>query len=231
MRRKVLVVDDDRKTVALVRMYLEQDGFHVLCAYDGTTSLELARRERPEVIVLDMMLPGIDGAQVCRTLRAESDVAILMLTARAALEDRIAGLDLGADDYVVKPFSPRELVARVRAVTRRLPTDTAFRGPDEIRQGEVVLNCRAREARVGDRLVNITPVEFRLLAVMIAEPGRVFTREQLVSKVFGYDYEGLDRTIDAHMVRLRRKFEPEPAHPRFLKTVYGVGYMFAVTPR
>jgi DNA-binding response OmpR family regulator len=212
-------------------MYLEQDGFHVLCAYDGHASLELARRERPEVVVLDMMLPGVDGAHVCRTLRAESDVAILMLTARAALEDRVAGLDLGADDYVVKPFSPRELVARVRAVTRRLPTETAFRGPEEIRQGEVVVNCRSREVRVGDRPLNVTPVEFRLLTVLIAEPGRVFTREQLVSKVFGYDYEGVDRTIDAHMVRLRRKIEEDPARPRFLKTVYGVGYMFAVPQR
>lgn len=226
MSRKILVVDDDRKTVALVKLYLERDGCTVLCAYDGTTALSLARREKPEVIVLDLMLPGVDGGQICSTLRAESDVAILMLTARATLEDRIAGLDLGADDYLVKPFSPRELVARVKAVMRRLPSEALFRGPEEIVRNDVCINTRTREVRVRGRLVNLTPVEFRLLTVLAGEPGRVFTREQLVIKVFGHDYDGLDRAIDVHVMRLRRKVEPDPADSPYLKTVYGVGYTF-----
>lgn len=227
MPRKVLVVDDDRKTVALVKLYLEKEGYSVLTAYDGNAALTTARREKPEVIVLDLMLPGIDGAQICRTLRSESDVAIVMLTARATLEDRVVGLDIGADDYVVKPFSPRELTARIRAVTRRLPTETVFRGPEEISHDDVVINLRRREAQQGGRALSLTPVEFRMLVVFVSEPGRVFTREQLVAKVYGYDYEGLDRTIDAHVLRLRKKVEPEPTQPRYIKTVYGVGYMLA----
>ncbi len=227
MGRKILVVDDDRKTVALVKLYLERDGFSVSCAYDGNTALDLARREKPEVVVLDLMLPGVDGGEICRTLRDESDVAIVMLTARAALEDRVAGLDLGADDYVVKPFSPRELTARVRAVIRRLPSETIFRGPEEIRQGDLVLNLRNRNARVGVRELKLTPVEFRLLAVFAAEPGRVFTREQLVAKVYGYDFDGFDRAIDATVARLRKKVEADTSHPRYLRTVYGVGYVLS----
>ncbi|TVR74399.1 MAG: DNA-binding response regulator [Spirochaetaceae bacterium] len=226
MSRKVLVVDDDRKTVALVKLYLEREGCTVFYAYDGTAALNVARREKPEVIVLDLMLPGIDGGKICTTLRAESDVAILMLTARATLEDRIAGLDLGADDYLVKPFSPRELVARVKAVMRRLPSEALFRGPEEIIREDVHINTRTREARVDGQLINLTPVEFRLLTVLAGEPGRVFTREQLVTKIFGHDYDGLDRAIDVHMMRLRRKVEPDPSDSRYLKTVYGVGYTF-----
>lgn len=227
MGRKVLVVDDDHKTVSLVKLYLQKDGFTVFSAHDGPGALSVARRERPEVVVLDLMLPGIDGLQICRTLRAESDVAIVMLTARATLEDRVTGLERGADDYLVKPFSPRELVARVHAVVRRLPEERVFRGPEEIRHGEITINLRTREAWVEGEKITLTPVEFRLLAVLAAEPGRVFTREQLVVTVFGNDYDGLDRTIDAHVLRLRRKVEKQPGEPRFVKTVYGVGYTCA----
>ncbi|TVR29431.1 MAG: DNA-binding response regulator [Spirochaetaceae bacterium] len=225
--RKILVVDDDRKTVRLIRLYLEQDGFRVICAYDGPSALRLARDTHPEVIVLDLMLPGISGVEVCRTLRAESEAAIIMLTARVALEDRVGGLEAGADDYVVKPFSPRELLARVRAVVRRLPAEAVFRGPDEVSCGELTLNFQRHEVRLGSRLLDITPVEFRLLGAMIREPRRVFDREQLVQRVFGYDYEGLQRTIDVHIRNLRRKIEDDPARPVYIKTVYGVGYTFA----
>ena len=225
--RKVLVVDDDRKTVSLIRLYLEQDGFRVICAYDGPSALRLARDTHPEVIVLDLMLPGISGVEVCHTLRAESEAAIIMLTARVALEDRVGGLEAGADDYVVKPFSPRELLARVRAVVRRLPAEAVFRGPEEVSCGELAVNFQRHEVRLCSRLLDLTPVEFRLLGVMIREPRRVFDREQLVQRVFGYDYEGLERTIDVHIRNLRRKLEADPARPEYIKTVYGVGYTFA----
>ena len=224
---RVLVVDDDRKTVGLVKLYLEHEGYSVSCAYDGVAALKTARSLKPDVIVLDLMLPGMDGVAVCRTLRAESDVAIVMLTARATLEDRVAGLDFGADDYVVKPFSPRELVARVRAVTRRLPLHAVFRGPEEISHGSLTLNLRTHEARAADRALTLTPVEFRLLAAFVRDPGRVFSREQLVEKIYGYEYEGLERTIDVHVRNLRRKLEPDPARPVYIVTVYGVGYTLA----
>ncbi|TVQ35098.1 MAG: DNA-binding response regulator [Spirochaetaceae bacterium] len=224
---RVLVVDDDRKTVGLVKLYLEHEGYSVSCAYDGVTALKTARSLKPDVIVLDLMLPGIDGVEICRTLRAESDVAIVMLTARATLEDRVAGLDFGADDYVVKPFSPRELAARVRAVTRRLPHYTVFRGPQEISHAGLTLNLRTHEARSGDQKLNLTPIEFRLLTAFVRDPGRVFSREQLVEKIYGYEYEGLERTIDVHIRNVRRKLEPDPARPVYIVTVYGVGYTLA----
>jgi len=219
--KRVLVVDDDAKTVELVKLYLNRDGYRVLTAYDGVESLRLARESRPDLIVLDLMLPGMDGLEVCRTLRDESDVPIIMLTARTTDEDKLTGLGLGADDYVTKPFSPRELAARVRAVLRRLPGE---RGPAEIKRGELALNFLKQEASVAGRPLNLTPVEFKLLGVLIKEPSRVFSRAELVEKALGYDYKGFDRTIDVHILNLRRKLEPDPRHPRYIKTVYGFGY-------
>jgi len=219
--KRVLVVDDDAKTVELVKLYLNRDGYRVLTAYDGVESLRLARESRPDLIVLDLMLPGMDGLEVCRTLRDESDVPIIMLTARTMDEDKLTGLGLGADDYVTKPFSPRELAARVRAVLRRLPGE---RGPAEIKRGELALNFLKQEASVAGRPLNLTPVEFKLLGVLIKEPSRVFSRAELVEKALGYDYKGFDRTIDVHILNLRRKLEPDPRHPRYIKTVYGFGY-------
>jgi len=219
--KRVLVVDDDAKTVELVKLYLNRDGYRVLTAYDGVESLRLARESRPDLIVLDLMLPGMDGLEVCRTLRDESDVPIIMLTARTMDEDKLTGLGLGADDYVTKPFSPRELAARVGAVLRRLPGE---RGPAEIKRGELALNFLKQEASVAGRPLNLTPVEFKLLGVLIKEPGRVFSRAELVEKALGYDYKGFDRTIDVHILNLRRKLEPDPRHPRYIKTVYGFGY-------
>jgi len=221
--KRVLVVDDDAKTVELVKLYLNRDGYRVLTAYDGIEALRLIRESHPDLIVLDLMLPGIDGLEICRTVRAESDVPIIMLTAMTTDQDKLTGLDLGADDYVTKPFSPKELAARVRAVLRRLPGE---RGPTEVKHGELTVNFLKHEASLAGRLLNLTPVEFKLLGVFVKEPGRVFSRAQLIEKAVGYDFEGFDRTIDVHILNLRRKLEPDPSHPRYIKTVYGTGYKF-----
>jgi two-component system alkaline phosphatase synthesis response regulator PhoP len=221
--KKVLVVDDDVKTVELVRLYLKRDGYQVLVAYDGVEALRLAREGCPDLIVLDLMLPDIDGLDVCRTLRHESAVPIIMLTARTTDQDKLVGLDLGADDYVTKPFSPKELAARVRAVLRRLPGE---RGPEEIKTGELSMNFAKHEAQFAGRPLNLTSVEFKLLGVLAKEPGRVFTRANLIEEALGYDFEGFDRTIDVHILNLRRKLESDPSHPRYIKTIYGVGYKF-----
>jgi two-component system alkaline phosphatase synthesis response regulator PhoP len=221
--KKVLVVDDDVKTVELVNIYLTRDGYQVLTAYDGIEALSLARENHPDLIILDLMLPDIDGLEVCRTLRHESDVPIIMLTARTTDQDKLTGLDIGADDYVTKPFSPKELAARVRAVLRRLPRE---HGPEEISSGELSMNFTNHEAWFAGKQLNLTSVEFGLLGVLAREPGRVFSRTSLIEEALGYDFEGFDRTIDVHILNLRRKLELDPSHPRYIKTVYGVGYKF-----
>ena len=222
--KRVLVVDDDAKTVELVKLYLKRDGYRVLTAYEGIEALRLAREGHPDLIVLDLMLPGIDGLEICRTLRTESDVPIIMLTAKTTDQDKLVGLNLGADDYVTKPFSPRELAARVRAVLRRLPGE---RGPDQIKHGELTVNFLKHEAFLGGKPLNLTTVEFRLLAALVKEPGRVFSRAQLIENALGHDFEGFDRTIDVHILNLRRKLEPDPSHPKHVMTVYGAGYKLA----
>jgi DNA-binding response OmpR family regulator len=219
--KKVLVVDDDAKTVELVKLYLNRDGYRVLTAYDGLEALRLARESHPNLIVLDLMLPGMDGLEICRTLRDESDVPIIMLTAMATDQDRLKGLDLGADDYVTKPFSPKELAARVRTVLRRLPGE---RGPTDIKHGELALDFLKHEAFLAGKPLNLTPVEFKLLGALAKEPGRVFSRAQLIEKALGYDFDGFERTVDVHILNLRRKVEPDPGHPKYIKTVYGAGY-------
>ncbi|MFH1169181.1 MAG: response regulator transcription factor [Chloroflexota bacterium] len=221
--KRVLVVDDDVRTVDLVKLYLNRDGYRVLTAYDGVEALRLARESHPDLIVLDLMLPGMNGLEVCRTLRAESDVPIIMLTAMSTDQDRLTGLDLGADDYVAKPFSPRELAARVRAVLRRFPSE---RGPDEARCGELTISFLRREASFDGRILDLTEVEFKLLGVLAKEPGRVFSRAELIEKALGYGFEGFDRTIDVHILNLRRKLEPDSKHPAHIKTVYGAGYKY-----
>jgi len=222
--KRVLVVDDDVKTVELVKLYLNRDGYRILTAYDGIEALRLAREKHPDLIVLDLMLPGIDGFQICHTLRDESDVPIIMLTARTTDQDKLAGLDLGADDYVTKPFSPRELAARIRAVLRRLPGE---RGPAEVIRGDLTIDFVKHKASLAGRSLNLTESEFKLLGVLALEPGRVFSRAQLIERALGYDFEGFDRTIDVHIRNLRRKLEPDTNHPRYIKTVYGAGYTFA----
>ncbi len=225
--KKILVVDDDTKIVDLVKLYLDREGYTVLTAYDGIEALHLARESHPDLIVLDIMLPGKDGLEVCRTLRAESSVPIILLTAKTTEQDRISGLDLGADDYVTKPFSPKELAARVRAVFRRTPDEALQMGPSEVNYGDLTINFPHHEAYLTGKPLNLTPVEFKLLGVLVREPNRVFSRSQLIERVLGYDFDGFDRTIDVHILNLRRKLEPDTGHPKYIKTVYGAGYKFS----
>tara|TARA_B100000315_G_scaffold240855_1_gene261077 strand:- start:225 stop:914 length:690 start_codon:yes stop_codon:yes gene_type:complete len=226
MSSKVLIVEDDSDTVKLVGLYLQRDGHKVLTATDGLEGLKLAREARPDLVVLDLMLPSMNGLDVCRALREESDVAIVMLTARVEEQDRLVGLDLGADDYVTKPFSPKELAARVRAVLRRTAREAMERGPKELDYGTIKVDLRRRDVHVAATKVRLTPTEFRLLAMLIREPGRTFTREQIIDRVFGFDFDGFDRTVDAHVANLRRKLEAEQEEDRYVHTIYGVGYRF-----
>ncbi len=224
MNSKILIVDDESKIVSLVRAYLEKAGYAVVTAEDGQTALIQARRERPDLVILDLMLPGIDGLEVARILRRERDLPIIMLTARVDDTDRIVGLELGADDYVTKPFNPRELVARVRAVLRR--TGAAVTAPELLRAGAIVLDVSAHRVAVDGRQVELTPTEFDLLAVLMQNAGRAFTRLELLDKVQGYAYEGYERTVDAHVKNLRAKLGDDPRRPLYIQTVYGIGYKF-----
>ncbi|SRR6266498_494193 len=226
MSRKILVVDDDRKTVDLLRLYLEKDGYQVLVAYDGRQALDLTRQRRPDLIVLDLMLPTVEGLDVCRILRAESHTPIIMLTARTTEDDKLLGLDLGADDYITKPFSPREVVARVRVVLRRAGAERD-QSPAAVRFRELIVDFVSHEARLGGAPLHLTPKEFRLLETLIRQPGRAWSRLALLENVFGFDYEGLERTVDVHVMNLRKKIERDPARPEYIQTVYGVGYKFA----
>ncbi len=222
----ILVVDDDRKTVDLIRLYLERAGFGVRVAHDGERALELVGECVPDLLILDLMLPKIDGLDVCVAVQAVNPVPVIMLTARTTEGDKLAGLETGADDYVTKPFSPRELVARVKAVLRR--TRGAEGEPSEVRSGDLVIDLLHHEARLGGELIRLTPKEFNLLRVLAREPGRPFTRASLVERAFGFDYDGLERTVDAHIANLRKKIEPDPAHPRYVVTVQGMGYKFVL---
>jgi DNA-binding response OmpR family regulator len=228
MSARILVAEDDPKQANLIRVYLEREGHSVLVAHDGRRALEDSRARRPDLLVLDVMMPGVDGFDVCRILRAESDVAILLLTARSTEEDKLLGLDLGADDYVTKPFSPRELVARVRALLRRAGKGPPVAGAAHT-VGELEIDAARFEVRVGDRPVVLTAKEFGILEVLAAEPGRVFTRAQIIDRAFGFDHYVLERTVDAHVMNLRRKIEQDPAQPRYVQTVYGRGYRLAET--
>ena len=223
--RTVMVVDDEPKIVQLARDYLEHAGFAVVVAHDGRAALATARAEKPDLVVLDLGLPLLDGLDVARALRGESNVPIVMLTGRSEESDKLVGLELGADDYVTKPFSPKELVARVRAVLRR--TERPRSETEVIRVGDVTLDIPRMRTTVADRVVDLTPTEFQLVATMAREPGRVFTRSQLLDAVHGVAFESYERAIDAHVKNIRHKLERDPASPRYLLTVYGVGYRFA----
>ena len=221
-------MEDDLETTKLVSLYLGRDGHKVLSAADGVDGLRLAREAKPDLVVLDLMLPRLDGMEVCRALREESDVPILMLTARVEEEARLAGLDLGADDYVTKPFSPRELAARVRAVLRRTARQDLEAGPPKLEYGDIEVDLRRREVHVGGNKVVLTPTEFRLLVLFMREPGRTFTRDQIIDLIFGYDFDdGFDRTVDAHVSNFRRKLDAALGREcQYVHTVYGVGYRF-----
>ena len=224
MNELILVVDDEPQIVKLARDYLERGGFQVITAADGTTALAQARHQRPDLVVLDLNLPGMDGLDVCRALRRESDVPIIMLTARLEETDRLIGLELGADDYVTKPFSPRELVARVRAVLRRVRSGARPR--TILRAGDLEIDLDGHRATRAGEPIPLTRIEFKLLAVLAKSPGLTFTRDQLVERLHGVAYEGFDRSVDSHVKNLRRKLEPDPAEPRYVLTVYGIGYQF-----
>lgn len=221
-RQRILVVDDDKEVVRLMRGYLEQAGYDVLVAYDGDTAWHMLRAERPDLLLLDLMLPGRDGLALTRQIRADPTLAaipIIMLTARVDDTDKIVGLEMGADDYVTKPYNPREVVARVRARLRSQDTP-----PQILQLGKLQMDLKRREVMVGERPVDLTPTEFSLLQIMMEQAGYVFTRSELISRGLGANFEGIERTLDSHIRNLRQKIEPDPRHPTYIQTVYGVGY-------
>ncbi|HEU5100849.1 MAG TPA: response regulator transcription factor [Roseiflexaceae bacterium] len=228
----ILVVDDEPPILDLIASYLRADGFSVHTAQDGPGALAQARAVRPDLIVLDVMLPGLDGMEVCRRIQQEFDVYILMLTARAEEIDKIVGLSVGADDYLTKPFSPRELVMRVKAILRRSrtlgPRPAALRAPERpaLRFDELVIDPDTREVWHDSAQIELTPREFDLLYALAEQPGRVFNRDQLLERVWGHDFAGIDRVVDVHIGLLRRKLEDDPANPTVIQTVRGVGYKF-----
>jgi two-component system alkaline phosphatase synthesis response regulator PhoP len=223
--KTILVVDDEPQITQLARAYLEQSGFGVVTAKDGPTAIAAFRSEKPDLIVLDLGLPGLDGLDVTRSVRKDSNVPIVMLTARAEETDKLVGLELGADDYIVKPFSPKELVARVRAVLRRSESAAAT-ATDLIRAADLTLDLPRMKVTVSDQVIELTPTEFQLLAALAQQPGRIFTRAQLLDAVRGVALESYERAIDAHIKNIRRKLEPNPRQPKYVLTVYGVGYKF-----
>ncbi|MGB2964423.1 MAG: response regulator transcription factor [Anaerolineales bacterium] len=224
MNATILVVDDEPKIVQLARDYLENNGFKVLSSGNGQQALAITRQERPDLIVLDLMLPGMDGLDVCRAIRRESDVPIIMLTARAEEADQLIGLELGADDYITKPFSPRALVARVRALLRRAQGELL---QDEVlRAGDLELDIKRKQVTLSGNPVHLTRSEFSLLETLAKHPGQPLSREQLLERLHGVVYDGVDRSVDSHIKNLRRKIEPDPAEPIYILTVYGFGYKF-----
>jgi len=225
LAQRILVVDDDRQIVRLVSAYLQQDGFETLQATDGDQALHILRHDQPDLIILDLMLPGCDGREITRIMRADPalrEIPIIMLTARSDEADRIVGLELGADDYVTKPFSPREIVARVRAVLRR--TSPEARSPKVLRAHDVEMDVDAHVVSVAGVPVELTPSEFEILRALLQAPGHAFTRLDLIEAAFGYAYEGMDRTVDTHIKNLRRKLAPTGDGAQYIETVYGVGY-------
>jgi len=218
----VLVVDDEKRIVEIVRAYLEREGYRVAAAYDGKAALAAVEKEKPDLVILDLMLPEVSGWDVCRTLRASSSIPIIMLTARDDVTDKVVGLELGADDYVTKPFDPKELVARVKSVLRR---STAAPSPKpSVIIGDLVIDREKRLVKRGQQAIDLTATEFDILTVMAENPGRVFSRMKLLDRVQGDAYEGYERTIDSHIKNLRKKIEPDPNHPTYILTVHGVGY-------
>jgi DNA-binding response OmpR family regulator len=226
--KKIVVIEDEPSVQEVVRGYLERDGYVVFTAASGSEGLALAERLRPAMVILDLMLPDMPGEEICGEIRRRSDVPILMLTAKSAEEERVGGLALGADDYVTKPFSPRELVARVRAVLRRAgETETPLVEQLSFDQGRLVVDTVRQDVFVDGEPVDLTPNEYRLLTTLARYPGRVYSRYELINHVQGYDYEGYERTIDSHVKNLRKKIEPDPKSPHYVETVFGAGYRFA----
>ncbi len=225
MSKTILVVDDEERLVALLAAYLKKEGFRVVTAGDGRQAAEVAAREKPDLIVLDIMMPEVDGLEFLRSYRRHATTPIILLTARVEDDEKVVGLELGADDYLTKPFRPRELLARIRAVLRR--GGQAIPEPALLRVAEITLDREQHRVTVAGEAVDLTPSEFELLAALMARPGRVFTRLELLERVQGTDYAGYERTIDVHVKNLRAKIEPDPRHPRYVETVFAVGYRMA----
>jgi len=221
--KKILVIDDEPRIVEICRDYLKAAGFDVVTAADGQQGINLARREKPDLVVLDLMLPGMDGLDVCRALRREGNTPIIMLTARVEESDKLVGLELGADDYITKPFSPRELAARVRVVLRRTGSNPAS---DVIRAADVTLDRARYEAQLPEKIISLTPTEFEIFAALMSQPGRIFSRAQLLTAAHGVAFESYERAIDSHIRNLRRKLETNDGRQRYIFTVHGVGYKF-----
>ncbi len=221
----VFIVDDDVKITKLLKSYFDREGFITYLAHEGGNAVRAIRDKNPDLVILDLMLPGMDGWEICRKLRKESEVPIIMLTARDEETDRVIGLEMGADDYVAKPFSPREVVARAKAILRRTQKTAAKAEP--IHVGDLVIDAERHLVKKGNTVLDLTPTEFKILEQLATNAGRVFTRLQIVERVQGYSFEGYERTVDAHMKNLRRKIEDNPKEPRYILTVYGVGYRFA----
>ncbi len=225
MQKTILVVDDEKRLVSLVESYFKQEGYRVLTAFNGKEALPIAATEKPDLIVLDVMMPEMDGYEFMRQHRAEHDTPIILLTARVDDDEKVIGLELGADDYVTKPFRPRELVARVRAVLRRTGQNTPQ--AELIEAADIALDRTTRIVQIGEKTVDLTPSEFDLLAALMSAPGRVYSRLDLLDIIQGVRYDGYQRTIDIHIKNLRAKIEPDTRSPRYIQTVYGVGYRFA----
>lgn len=223
---RVLIIEDQAKIVHWLSAFLQQANFEVLAAYDGKTGLHLARTEAPDVIILDLMLPDMDGLDVCQTIRQRSDAFIIMLTARVEEADRLIGLEIGADDYITKPFSPREVVARIRALLRRA-SGKLGQAPKVLAYGPLTLDPAKHQVFLRGEPVSLTPTEFSILQTLMSQPGIPFTRERLIAEALGYDYTGYERTVDVHIRNLRRKIEVDPQNPLFILTVFGIGYRFA----
>lgn len=222
VKKKILVVDDEQKIVEVVKSYLQHSGYEVYTAYNGNKAMAVFEEVDPELVILDLMLPDITGEEICKNIRRKSRIPIIMLTAKAEEEDILKGLDIGADDYVLKPFSPRQLVARVAAVLRR--SSDAQLTTTVIELGDIVIDNLKHEVKKRDSVVNLTPNEFKILLTMIKYPNKTFTREELINIALGEDFEGFDRTVDTHIKNLRQKIEDDPKVPRYLHTVHGVGY-------
>jgi len=231
LSQRILIVDDDKEIVRVVKVYLEQAGYHMLTAHNGETALHVIRHDRPDLVVLDLMLPDRDGWDITRIVRADPSLAtlpIVMLTARVEDGDKIAGLEVGADDYIPKPFNPYEVVARVRAVLRRAGNN--FAQPHVIQFGALLLDVDRHEVQVDGRSVEVTATEFNILRALMENPGHAFTRLELIEKGLGYTYEGMERTLDSHIKNLRKKIEPDPSEPTYIQTVFGVGYRMRLRP-
>jgi DNA-binding response OmpR family regulator len=220
--KKILIVEDEKKIVDIIKAYLEKEGYNAITAYDGKLALELAKSHSPDLIILDLMLPEISGWDVCRALRKMSDIPIIMLTARDEVADKIVGLELGADDYVTKPFSPNELVSRVRAVLRR--SEDRISPKTMLKVADLTIDVEKRTVYRGSKAIELTPMEFDIIRALAEKPGRVYSRMQLLDLVQSETYEGYERTIDSHIKNLRKKIEPDPVSPKYIITIYGVGY-------